>query len=120
MTDDTPGKIIDVAIDRLEEALDVLHVLRGDAPDGLNRIGEAATRLLPEAHKLMYAMVKANADSVFEPPPEPSEKRVCPACDYKFRGKGWEGIDAHWRSKHEDIMLYEDAWPLLRDGTYAR
>lgn len=44
--------------------------------------------------------------------------KVRPDCGYAFRGSGWEGIDAHWRAKHEDIMTYEYAWPLLRDGTY--
>jgi hypothetical protein len=49
---------------------------------------------------------------------EGSPQKVCPVCDHHFRGNGWDGIDAHWRSKHEDIMPYEDAWPMLRDGTY--
>ena len=43
---------------------------------------------------------------------------VCPECGYRFRGKGWDGIDAHWRAKHEAVMPYEKAWPLIRAGTY--
>lgn len=46
--------------------------------------------------------------------------RECPVCGQMFKGRGWEGIDAHWRSKtlvdwrgqrilHEDIESYEDA-----------
>lgn len=46
------------------------------------------------------------------------EKKVCPECGHVFKGNGWDGIDAHWRSKHEDVMPYEEAWPLLRDGRY--
>jgi len=46
------------------------------------------------------------------------QKKVCPECGRVFKGNGWDGIDAHWRSKHEDVMPYEEAWPLLRDGKY--
>ena len=45
-------------------------------------------------------------------------QKVCPECGHVFQGNGWDGIDAHWRSKHEDIMPYEEAWPLLRDSKY--
>ncbi len=36
--------------------------------------------------------------------------RICPVpdCRKEFKGKGWEGIDAHWRANHEAIMLYEE------------
>ncbi|HUP60474.1 MAG TPA: hypothetical protein VNA69_08675 [Thermoanaerobaculia bacterium] len=39
--------------------------------------------------------------------------RVCPQCGHKFRGLAWEGIDAHWRSKHEDVTSYEEFWSGL-------
>ena len=45
-------------------------------------------------------------------------QKVCPECGHVFQGNGWDGVDAHWRSKHEDTMPYEEAWPLLRDGKY--
>lgn len=45
-------------------------------------------------------------------------QRACPECWHVFQGNGWDGIDAHWRAKHEDIMPYAEAWPLLRDGKY--
>jgi hypothetical protein len=44
--------------------------------------------------------------------------KVCPECGHIFQGEGWGGIDAHWRAKHEDIMPYEKAWPLLKSGKY--
>jgi uncharacterized protein (DUF849 family) len=47
-------------------------------------------------------------------------KKVCPECGHVFKGNGWDGIDAHWRSKHEDIMPYEDAWPLLQRNRYRK
>ncbi|SFL38699.1 hypothetical protein SAMN04488004_11678 [Loktanella salsilacus] len=47
------------------------------------------------------------------------EKKVCPECGHVFKGNGWDGIDAHWKSKHEDVMPYDDAWPLLKSGAYT-
>ena len=35
-----------------------------------------------------------------------------------FKGNGWDGVDAHWRSMHKAIMSYEEAWPMLEAGTY--
>lgn len=32
--------------------------------------------------------------------------RICPICGHEFKGKAWEGIDAHWKAKHESIMPY--------------
>lgn len=39
--------------------------------------------------------------------------RQCPICNHVFQGNGWDGIDAHWRAKHHDIMPYEDFWKSL-------
>ncbi len=47
-------------------------------------------------------------------------ENVCPECGHQFKGKGFDGIDAHWRAKHEALMPYEEAWPLIRSGTYSR
>ena len=46
--------------------------------------------------------------------------KVCPECGHRFQGNGWDGIDAHWRAKHEAVMPYDEAWPLLKTGTYSR
>lgn len=41
-------------------------------------------------------------------------RRECPFCDHVFQGNGWDGIDAHWRSKHErQGTTYEDFWESL-------
>lgn len=48
-----------------------------------------------------------------------AEQKVCPECGHAFKGNGWDGIDAHWRSKHESVMPYEKAWPLLSSGKYS-
>lgn len=37
----------------------------------------------------------------------------CPECDRTFRGPGWEGIDAHWKAHHLDVMSYEAFWSSL-------
>lgn len=45
---------------------------------------------------------------------EPEQPRECPFCDHIFRGNGWDGIDAHWRSRHEqEGGPYEEFWTLL-------
>lgn len=44
--------------------------------------------------------------------------KVCPECGHVFRGNGWDGVDAHWKAKHEAVMPYDEAWPLLKAGTY--
>jgi hypothetical protein len=49
-----------------------------------------------------------------------ADKEVCPECGHHFMGNGFDGIDAHWRAKHEHIMPYEKAWPLIKSGTYQR
>ncbi len=42
--------------------------------------------------------------------------RQCPECRHVFRGNGWDGIDAHWRAKHESTATYEEFWSSLCDG----
>ena len=51
------------------------------------------------------------------------DSKICPECGHVFQGNGWDGIDAHWRSKrfgHEDIMPYEEAWKLLEQDLYPQ
>ena len=33
-------------------------------------------------------------------------------------GEWMGGIDAHWRSKHEGVMPYENAWSFIKAGQY--
>jgi hypothetical protein len=42
-----------------------------------------------------------------------SRPKQCPKCLHVFQGNGWDGIDAHWRSKHENDLTYEDFWAGL-------
>ena len=39
--------------------------------------------------------------------------RKCPDCDHIFQGNGWDGIDAHWKARHEAVMPYRDFWRSL-------
>ena len=39
--------------------------------------------------------------------------RTCPLCKHIFQGNGWDGIDAHWRAHHEEVMPYETFWNTL-------
>jgi hypothetical protein len=48
------------------------------------------------------------------------DRKVCPECGHEFRGSGWDGIDAHWKSKHDHIMPYSKAWPLIQSGKYSK
>lgn len=44
---------------------------------------------------------------------EPEQPRECPICAHVFKGNGWDGIDAHWRSKHARDVRYEEFWEGL-------
>jgi hypothetical protein len=44
--------------------------------------------------------------------------KVCPECGHTFRGNGWDGLDAHWKAKHEAVMSYALAWPLIQSNRY--
>jgi hypothetical protein len=46
--------------------------------------------------------------------------RLCPECGHVFQGNGWDGIDAHWHSKHEKVMPYRDFWRSLCDAHRGR
>jgi len=47
-------------------------------------------------------------------------RNICPECSHSFKGNGFDGIDAHWRAKHNDVMTYEEAWPLIKTGSYVK
>src|SRR5215216_1904561 len=45
-----------------------------------------------------------------------SQPQTCPECHHTFRGNGWDGIDAHWRSNHSAVRSYEEFWNTLCEG----
>lgn len=42
----------------------------------------------------------------------------CPECGQEFPNT-WGGIEARWKSRHDHIMPYEEAWPRLRKSRYV-
>src|SRR5262245_53440922 len=42
-----------------------------------------------------------------------SGTKICPECGHEFQGNGWDGIDAHWRSRHETVIPYNEFWDGL-------
>lgn len=48
-----------------------------------------------------------------------AKAEICPECGHELP-HGWDGIDSHWRSKHNHVMRYEEAWPLLQSRSYKR
>ena len=50
---------------------------------------------------------------------KPEDQKICPECGHRFKGNRYDGIDAHWRAKHEHLMPYAIAWPLIRTGSYV-
>ena len=49
----------------------------------------------------------------------PKDKKVCPVCTFVF-AKGWTGLDAHWRSKHEKDTGedYDDVKHFIMSDNY--
>lgn len=84
-----------------------------DKKSQIDRFKEAAREIGTDDDEARF---EERLKKLVKPPHE--GKKVCPECGHVFQGNGWDGIDAHWRSKHEDVMPYEEAWPLLRDGAY--
>lgn len=46
--------------------------------------------------------------------------KLCPECGHIFQGNGWDGIDAHWKAKHEKAVAYRDFWGSLCDAHRGR
>lgn len=60
----------------------------------------------------LRALLKENTSQVAEPCPYPG-------CQHVFKkGKGFTGIDAHWKAKHGGEEAYREAWPLITKGAY--
>jgi hypothetical protein len=87
-----------------EARLAEIATFEGKAPERLVR--DAAIRLieggLPTARPIELG----------------APQKVCPECGHRFRGNGWDGIDAHWRKNHEHILPYEMAWSLIQAEKY--
>ena len=77
-------------------------------PDSNKELLEMTAKTLEFAKTLEAAKTLASSKTL----------KKCPECGHVFQGQGWGGIDAHWRAHHNDIMRYEDAWPLISTEKY--
>lgn len=119
-----------------EQAARLARIAReeGVAPEQL--VLEAGLRLIEDDARFREAMRKgsgradrglfavkrethaAMVPELIAPPVLVDRQKLCPVCGHRFKGRGWDGIDAHWRARHEATMPYERAWPLIRSGRY--
>ena len=91
----------------------MLAMIPTDKERQLDRFREAARDLCVNESDDALNRIMGKLDLTRKP-----EAKVCPECGHVFKGNGWDGIDAHWKSKHEAVMTYEEAWPLLKSDTY--
>jgi predicted DNA-binding protein len=87
-----------------EARLAEIASIEGKAPALL--VQDAALRLIEDDARMASSIEAAKP------------RKVCPECGHRFRGNGWDGIDAHWRKNHERVLPYEMAWPLILAGKY--
>lgn len=43
----------------------------------------------------------------------PGGPRQCPECAQVFHGRGWAGIESHWKARHLEVMAYDEFWATL-------
>jgi predicted RNase H-like nuclease len=82
--------------------------------DGLRTINQLSTNLFKSS--VAAAARRQPGPSALQNTDQVSTHKICPECGKVFTGKGWGGIDAHWRVHHDDIMPYNLAWPIIKKG----
>ncbi|MBP1804680.1 hypothetical protein [Rubellimicrobium aerolatum] len=92
--------------------------VNGSRPIDSTAAGSQAEKFAALAREVEAEEDEQKFDEALRRMTEKPTAKVCPECGHVFRGNGWDGIDAHWKSKHEAVMPYEEAWPLLKAGTY--
>lgn len=119
-----------------EQEAQLTRIARDEGVTPAQLVQEAVLRLIEDDARFREAMRRGNeengglfvarseADAAWLPDlaaPQITEaqQKLCPVCGYRFKGRGWDGIDAHWRARHEATMPYERAWPLIRSGRYG-
>jgi hypothetical protein len=114
--------IIDADDSLVERAKQFAHAL-----NGIERCSaDVVCGLWSAERRENQRRIDNKSTSVYSPPQSPRTDRTrtlenaCPECGHQFKGNGFDGIDAHWRAKHEAIMPYREAWPLVKSGTYCR
>ena len=112
---------------------EVHEIWEAGRQDVIDRLGKPGSKARNERGQMSVPQFRSIARRVWPSPDDgcmrsldgkngggrPADRKVCPECGHVFRGNGWDGIDAHWRSRHEHVMPYENAWPLIRSGVYG-
>jgi hypothetical protein len=118
-----------------EQLAELTRIARDEGTTPAQLVQEAGLRLIEDDARFREAMrqgmndsgglfaARPEADAAWLPelPDQPimeAPQKLCPLCGHRFKGNGWDGIDAHWRARHEATMPYERAWPLIRSGRY--
>ena len=120
-----------------EQEAQLARIARVEGVMPAQLVREAGLRLIEDDARFRAAMrmgadqsggrlfvAKPEADAAWLPElaaPQITEapQKLCPVCGHRFKGRGWDGIDAHWRARHEATIPYERAWPLIRSGRYG-
>jgi len=120
-----------------EQEAQLARIARDERVTPVQLVQEAGLRLIEDDARFRTAMLKGagqNDGGLFVAKPEidatwlpelsapqirEASPKLCPVCGYRFKGKGWDGIDAYWRARHEATLPYERAWPLIRSGRYG-
>ncbi|WCR10290.1 hypothetical protein JHW45_14650 [Paracoccus stylophorae] len=105
-----------VLLDDDLDAIEIWEAPYGTIAEILSRPGSKAR----ERGQLGVAAFKAAARKIWPSPTSTNQSaNSCPECGKVFKN-GWIGIDAHWKSRHNHIMDYDQAWPLLKSGRYTQ
>jgi predicted DNA-binding protein len=94
-----------------EQEARLAEIARFEGVSASRLVHDAAVRLIENGDRPQQDV--AGSDSI------ENARKVCPECGHRFKGNGYDGIDAHWRSKHEDVMPYERAWEMIKSGMYT-
>jgi hypothetical protein len=113
----------DALIDRAEQfarRLSEIEKCKADVVHGVESIATSPEKPHAAAAKAPVSM----QSRITQPPPTTGQSgrvaNVCPECGHQFKGHGFDGIDAHWRARHEAVLPYREAWPLIKFGNYRR
>ena len=95
------------------------HAFRGAGWDGIE-VHWRARHADVMAYKTFWSTL-CEAHRAAEPLECPScrkgialdQARQCPECALVLKGRGWVGIEAHWKAKHADVLTYEQFWASL-------
>jgi hypothetical protein len=89
-----------------EQEARLAQIARVEGVDLASLVMNAAVRLIEDGARFPVSIEPGGLE------------KVCPECGHRFRGRGWDGIDAHWRANHEHLLPYAMAWPLIQAGKY--